>query len=141
MSRAWQQGKKKHIVKFIDKKQAISFHLVARAAVGGEEEEEQNEEQAELDYELAQQRADRRRALGLAPNEECKGEEEEEEEAEESFIPPPQPDDRINLLNMAAEAEGIETRAVRQARKAAKESKQQKFYLQPNFRPGSNVRF
>lgn len=134
------QGKKgKATVKFIDKKQALSFHLVAKAAPG-RAEAEAAEEQAELDAELAEQRAERRRRRGLEPHEESKSDDEGDDEDEDSFIPPPKPDDRVNLLNLAAEAEGIETRAVRQARKAAKETKQQQFYLQPNFRPGSNVR-
>lgn len=114
--------------------------MVAKASPGDDGADEVDEEQEELDRELAQQKAERRKAMGLASHEEMKGEDDDEEDEDEgSFIPKEQPDDRINILNLAAAAEGIETRAVRQAKKLAKETKQQQFYLQPNFKPGSNV--
>lgn len=146
-------GKKKTTVKFIDKKKAISFHLVAKAAPGYNAalaRAEEEEERLELRRELAQQRREDRARAGLEPEPENEQWEEEgdhdehDDDEEESKQAGGKPDDRLDLLNLAAAAEGIETRAVRQARKAAKEQERlalegdrsQKFYLQPSFRRG-----
>jgi len=127
-------GKKKVKVKFIDKKKAISFHLVAKADQGDLDSDGYDSEQAELERELREQRREERRAAGL-PDEE----EEENAGSSSSAAAASTSDGRIDLLDMAAEAEGIETRAQRQARKAAKETSKQKFFLQQNIRPGQQA--
>ena len=114
-------GKKKTKIKFIDKKNAISFHLVAKAD-HTEGSSDSESEQAELDRELKAQRDEER---GAKP----RGRDDDEEEEEEV-------DTRINLLNLAAAAEGIDTRAERLKKKALKASSSQKTYLQPDRIPG-----